>query len=213
MATIKEVNDYIEFLAQPVKVNNKIDSKPATVIDGTRIESVEPGSNNEPKVLDQRYVTRKYYITKTGIKVNPRSILESVVRKYGLDSSKIRQASQAEMLGNEDNKYQDILIKDWLEIIKSIPAMYTIDQLPLIIDGQEVQIKDNVGGKQKIKELYFRNTTSTREPDNFGQALDHIRTMSGDEPATNNMIARISLGVLCVGAIGLLVQRSRKNIS
>jgi hypothetical protein len=213
MATIKEVNDYIEFLAQPVKVNNKIDSKPATVIDGTRIASTVPGAYNEPEVLDETYVTRKYYITKTGIKVNPRSILESVVRKYGLDSSKIRRASQAEMLGNEDTKYQDILIEDWLKIIKSIPAMYTIDQLPLIIDGQEVRIEDNIGGKQKIKELSFRDGISIREPDNFGEALDRIRTMSGDEPATNNMIARIGLGVLCVGGIALLVQRSRKNIS
>ena len=185
MATVKEVLADIDFLAQPVKES-----------DG-KISQTVPQTIHAP-----------YKITKTGSKVNARALVEYLVRKYGLDAKNVRNL---DLTNDKDKLHLGIKVTEWKNLIGSIPEGFIINQLPLIIEGKEVEIKDEAQGAKSLKDLEAKIDQSKVK--SLGDLIDSARTMTGEEPATNNMIARIGLGVLCVGGIALLVHHSRKSIS
>jgi hypothetical protein len=183
--TLRKLKADIDFLAQPVKTSKgEVETKAAVNV-------------------------KNYLIVKTGSKINPRSTLEYIIRKYGLDSKKLRDYTLESLSNDPSIKHMGVPLVLWSMLMQQIPIMYTVDQLPLIIGGKEVEIRDNEASQKVIKDLEAKQTP----PTTFGQQLDYLRAMSGEEPATNNMIARIGLGVLCVGGIALLVHHARKSIS
>lgn len=153
--------------------------------------------------------TKYYRTTTTKNKVNPRAVLEHFIKTYDLDSTAIRTLIISN--GNKDlEKLQEgVTISQWQNFLEHIPRYYTVAQQPIIIDGKEVQITNSEASGAALKPLWLKSNLSTIS--SFGEYIDALRRVSGDEPATNNNIARIGLGVLCLGGIALLVHNSKKN--